>query len=483
MGEDPMNFNLVLNITGKVLMLEGATMVLPLTTAAIYGEDLRPFLYTILILLAVGFVLSRIPYHKHFFSREGFFAVGLIWMLMGVFGALPFYFCGHFASFWDCLVECFSGCTTTGATILPVIETLPRGILFWRAFTHWLGGMGVLVLTTALLPSMGIRSHFLTQAESPGPVFSKLVPKQSKTSKILYGIYCVLTLVEILLLKLAGMPLYDSIIHAFSSAGTGGFSNRNLSVGAYGSPVIEMIIAVFVLLFSINFAMYFLLLCGRVKAVLKSDELRFFLGVVALATLALTINIYPLYASAWESFRYAFFQVTSIISTTGFATADYTLWPQFSQVILMLLMLCGACAGSTGGGIKCSRVLLNFRCLFREIRQIIHPRSVAVVKLDGKVVEESTVRSVLIFTSCYLFITLAATLVVSLDNFTFAESFSAALTCISNTGPGLERFGPMGNFSPFSPLSKVVLSFCMVVGRLEIFPVLVLFSRDSWKRS
>ena len=478
-----MNFKLVLNITGKVLMLEGVCMVPPLAVALLYQEDPLPFFFSIFILVSVGCALARIPYRKHFFAREGFFAVGLIWVLMGIFGALPFYFCGHFATFWDCMFECFSGFTTTGATILPVIETLPKGILFWRTFTHWLGGMGVLVLTTALLPSMGIRSHFLTQAESPGPVFSKLVPKQSQTSKILYGIYCVLTVIEIVLLKVAGMPLYDSFIHAFSSAGTGGFSNRNLSVGAYGSPVIEMIIAVFVLLFSINFAMYFLLLCGRVREVLRSDELRFFLGVVALATLALTINLYPTYASVWESFRYSFFQVTSIISTTGFATADYTFWPQFSQAVLMLIMLCGACAGSTGGGIKCSRMLLNLRFIVREVRQIIHPRSVSVVKLDGKVVEESTVRSVLIFTSCYVFITLAATLAVSLDNFTFAESFSAALTCISNTGPGLERFGPMGNFSPFSPLSKVILSACMVIGRLEIFPILILFCPGAWKRS
>jgi len=477
-----MNFKLVFNITGRLLMMEGASMLLPLVVALLYRESPFPFVFTILILLAVGFALSRLPYEKHFFAREGFFAVGLIWVLMGVFGALPFWFSGYFGSFVDCMFECFSGFTTTGATILTEIESLPRGILFWRSFTHWLGGMGVLVLSSAILPSMGIRSHYLTQAESPGPVSSKLVPKQSQTSKILYGIYFALTAAETVALKLAGMPWYDSFIHAFSTAGTGGFSNRNASVGAYGSPVIEMIIAVFILLFSINFAMYFLLLCGRVRDVLQSDELRFFLGAVTLSTAAITINILPIYKSAWESFRYAFFQVTSIVSTTGFATADYMDWPVFSQVIVLLLMVCGACAGSTGGGMKCSRVLLDLRVLRREVRHVIHPRSVSVVKLDGKVVDESTLSSVLIFTWCYFFIILLATLVVSLDNFSFSTSFSAALTCVSNVGPGLDLVGPSGNFAAFSPASKLVLSACMVTGRLEIFPILILFSRSAWQK-
>ena len=478
-----MNYNLVLNITGKVLLIESAAMLLPLIVALLYGESALPFLYSAGILLAVGFLLSRLPFKKHFFAREGFFTVGLIWIVMGFFGALPFWFCGQFTSFVDCLFECYSGFTTTGATILTDIEALPRGILFWRAFTHWLGGMGVLVLTTALLPSMGLRSHFLIQAESPGPVFSKLMPKQSQTSKILYTIYCVLTVVEVVMLKAAGLPLYDSVIHAFSSAGTGGFSNRNLSVGAYGNPAVEMIIAIFVLLFSINFAMYFLLLCGRVRDVLKSDELRFFLITVTIATLLVSLNIYPIYHSIWQSFRYSFFQVTSIISTTGMATADYMTWPVFSQVVMMLLLLCGACAGSTGGGMKCSRILLLFRCLRREIRQIVHPRSVSVVKLDNKIVPENTLHSVLLFTGCYFLISLTATLVVSIDNFSFAACFTAALTCMSNVGPGLDVVGPAGNFSAFSGLSKIVLSACMVIGRLEIFPILVLFSRGAWKRT
>jgi trk system potassium uptake protein TrkH len=343
--------------------------------------------------------------------------------------------------------------------------------------------MGVLVLLTALLPSMGIRSHYLTQAESPGPVFSKLVPKQSQTSKIQYGIYCTLTLAEVLCLKLAGMPLYDSFIHAFSSAGTGGFSNRNASVGAYGSVAIEMIITVFILLFSINFAIYFLFLSRKFHDILTSDELRFFLGIVAASTVLITLDIRPLYDSIWESLRYAVFQVASIISTTGFGTADYVLWPQTSQMILILLMFCGACAGSTGGGMKCSRVLILLRTVRREIHSIIHPNQVEVVKLDGKVVEEKTIHSISTFVGCYLLVILAATMVISLDGASFSVSFSAALTCVSNVGPGLEIIGPSGNFSAFSALSKLVMSLCMIIGRLEIFPILVLFSRSAWRKN
>lgn len=478
-----MNFKLVFNITGRVLMILGAAMLPALAVALYYGEPGSPFLNSILILLAAGFLLSRLPYEKKMFAREGFFTVGLIWLLMGLFGALPFYFSGCFDSFIDCLFECYSGFTTTGATILTDIEVLPRGILFWRSFTHFLGGMGVLVLTTALLPFMGLRAHFLIQAESPGPVVSKLLPRQTQTSKILYGIYVALTVAETLVLRLAGLPWYDSLIHAFSSAGTGGFSSRNLSVGAYGNPAAEMIIAVFVLLFSVNFAMYFLLLCGRARDVLRSDELRFFLLLAVGATVLISINVFPIYNSAWESFRYGFFQVTSIISTTGFTTADYMTWPVFSQIVIFLLLLCGACAGSTGGGIKCARILLNLKSIFREIRQIIHPRSVSVIKLDGKVVPENTLNSITIFTCCYFIISLLATLVVSLDNFSFSTSFSAALTCMSNVGPGLDAIGPSGNFAAFSALSKVVLSACMVIGRLEIFPILVLFSRRAWRRT
>ena len=448
-----MNIKLVLRLVGRVMAAESFALFFPMAVALLYRESPVSFLLSILIILAISLPLASMRTEKHFFLREGFVSVGLIWLVTGVVGGLPFYFSGYFESFVDCIFETCSGFTTTGATILVDIEALPRGILFWRSFTHWLGGMGVLVLATAILPSLGVPSHYLTQAESPGPVFSKLVPKQSQTSKILYTIYFAMTSLEVVLLKLAGMPLYDAFIHAFSTAGTGGFSNRNASVGAYGSPVIDMIIAVFALLFSVNFSVYFLVLHRRLKEALKSDELRFFLGVVAAATVVITLDLLPIYQNTLESLRYAFFQVASIISTTGFATADYVLWPQLSRLVLVLLMFCGA-----------------------------YPRSVEVVKLDGKVAEESTVHSVLVFVGCYGLILLGAALVVSLDKMPFDVSFSAALTCLSNVGPGLAAIGPTGNFSGFSDLSKLALSLCMIVGRLEIFPILVMFSARTWRR-
>ena len=477
-----MNFRLVFKVAGKTLMVEAITMLLPVLVCLIYQEDPTPFLFTIPLVMVIGFALSLLPSDDHFFTREGFFAVALIWLLVGAFGALPFYFSGYFSSYIDCFFEAVSGFTTTGASILTAVEPLPRGILFWRSFIHWLGGMGVLILTIALLPSLGSRTLHLMRAESPGPVVSKLVPKSSQSSKILYGIYCGLTAIEIIILKIAGMPWYDSIVHSFATAGTGGFSTRNISIAAYGSPAIEIIITIFMLLFSVNFSLYFLLLCGKVKQVLKSDELRFFLIVVALATIGIAVNIFPLYGSVLQSLRYAFFQVASIISTTGFATADYVLWPQLSQFIIVLLMFCGACAGSTGGGIKCSRMLLLLRSIRREIHRIAHPRSVDVIRLEGRVVEEDTLRSVLAFVGCYMLVLLGTGLIVSLDDVSFSVSFSAALTCLSNVGPGLQEIGPVGSFAAFSPLSKVVLSICMIAGRLELFPILVLFSPRTWSR-
>ena len=478
-----MNFRLVFKLCGRLLLVEAALMLLPLITALVYGEDPSPFLKSIPIVAAVGLVLSLIPADRHFFVREGFFAAGMLWILMGLGGALPFWFCGQFPTVMDCVFESFSGFTTTGATILTNIEALPKGILFWRSFTHWVGGIGVLSLSLIVLPSLGAKSQFLTQAESTGPIASKLVPKQSRSSIILYVIYISLTLAEIALLLLAGMPLYDAVLTAFSSAGTGGFSNMNLSIAAYQNPACEMIIAVFLVLFSLNLGLFFLMVCRRFKEVWRNDELRFFLGAVALSTVIIAVNILPMYRDLGTALRYSFFQVASIISSTGFATADYTHWPLFSQTLLVILMICGACSCSTGGGIKWARVVLLLRNIRREIHRIIHPNSVEVVKLDGKVVDEDTIHSILVFIGCYLLIILSASLIISLDNFSYTVSFTSALTCISNVGPGLEMVGPAGNFSAFSPLSKLVMSLCMIIGRLEIFPILILFSRQSWRRA
>ena len=479
-----MNFKTVFRVAGFTLLVEAAAMLLPMGVALYYGEDPSPFLKTIGIMVVLGLLsVFALRGQRKFFAREGFFSVGLIWVLSGVFGALPFWFSGQFGSYVDCFFETISGFTTTGSTILTVIEGLPLGLLFWRSFTHWLGGMGVLILTTALLPFLGINSTHLIRAESPGPVKSKLVPRASQSSKILYAIYLALTVIQVFCLRIAGMPLYDSFIHAFGTAGTGGFSNRNLSVGAYGNPTFEIIITIFMILFSLNFALYFLVLTGKIKQALKSDELRFFLAVTAIATAIISINIAASMPTYADAVRTAAFQVASVISTTGFATADFNRWPELSRMLLVILMFIGACAGSTGGGMKCSRILVILRTIKAQVRSIIHPRAVSVVKLDGAPLSDSTVRTIYTYFATYIIITFASALVVGLDNFSFGTTLTAVITCISNVGPGLEAVGPMGNFAAFSPLSKLVLSMCMVIGRLEIFPILVLFSRSAWKRS
>lgn len=477
-----MNFKLVFHLAGKTLLVEAICMVLPLAVALLYQEDPMPFLLAIGITATAGFLLSLLKSDPTFHAREGFFSAGLIWILASICGALPFYFCGAFASFVDCFFEAISGFTTTGASILPAVEGLPKSILFWRSFTHWLGGMGILVLAIALLPSLGGRTLHVMKAESPGPIVSKLVPRASQSSKILYAIYFSLTLVMVICLLLAGMPLYDTLVNAFAVAGTGGFSVLNISIGGYQNPVFEVIIGVFMLVFSINFSLYFLVLSGKVRQALKSDELRFFALVVGLSVLLISININGMYGSFLTSLRHAFFQVSSIISTTGFSSVDFDLWPEFSRTLLVLLMICGACAGSTGGGIKCSRALLLLKCVRREVRQILHPRSVNVVRLDGRVVDERTLHTVMVFLGGYSLLALLAILVVALDNFSFGTTFAAVISCIGNVGPGLEAVGPMGNYSGFSPLSKLVLSLCMLSGRLEIFPILVLFSKGAWQK-
>ena len=479
-----MNFKTVFRVAGFTLLVEAAAMLLPMGVALYYGEDPSPFLKTIGIMVVLGLLsVFGLRGERKFFAREGFFSVGLIWVLSGVFGALPFWFSGQFGSYVDCFFETISGFTTTGSTILTAIEGLPLGLLFWRSFTHWLGGMGVLILTTPLLPFLGINSTHLIRAESPGPVKSKLVPRASQSSKILYTIYLGLTAIQVLCLRIAGMPLYDSLIHAFGTAGTGGFSNRNLSVGAYGNPAFEIIITIFMLLFSINFALYFLVLTGKLKQALKSDELRFFLAVTTLATIIISINIAASMPTYADAVRTAAFQVASVISTTGFSTADFNRWPELSRMLLVILMFIGACAGSTGGGMKCSRILVILRTIKAQVRSIIHPRAVSVVKLDGAPLSDSTVRTIYTYFATYIFITFVSALVVGLDNFSFGTTLTAVITCISNVGPGLEAVGPMGNFAAFSPLSKIILSFDMIIGRLEIFPILVLFSRSAWKRS
>ena len=478
-----MNYKLMLRTLGRTLQLEALCLLLPLTVALIYREDPRPFFYTILIVGILGSLLVRLRARPDFYSREGFAVVGLIWLVLSLFGALPFWFSGEFASFADCFFESVSGFTTTGASILTAVEPLPRGILFWRSFSSWIGGMGVLIFTLAFLPKVGGRTQVLVQAEATGPVSNKLVPKTALSARILYLIYIVLTVAEIIALCIAGLPLYDSVVTTFATVCTGGFSVMNTSIAAYGLPACEIIITIFMILCSLNFAVFFLVITGRIRQALGSDELRFFLIAVAVAIGLIFVNILPLYESSGRAFLDSCFQVASIVSTTGFATADYTLWPTFSQFILVLLMFLGGCAGSTAGGLKCSRVLLMARCVHRSLRRLSHPRAVKVVKLDGKSMDEDTLNTVLVFFTCFFLLLGAACLIVSLDGFSVTTSCTAALACLSNIGPGLEVVGPMGNFSDFSALSKVVLSLAMLIGRLEIFPILILLQPATWRRN
>ena len=485
-----MNYKMMGRFIAQILSLEGIFM-LPALTISVYLREhpaIRGFAATIVILLAISAALRMLcrGAKSNFYATDGMVCVALSWIILSLTGCLPFVISREIPRFIDALFEIVSGFTTTGASILPAVENLSKGILYWRSFSHWVGGMGVLVFLLAIVPSgergKGFTMHLL-RAESPGPSVGKLVPRMRKTAAILYILYVILTVANIVFLLLGGMPAFEAVCNAFGTAGTGGFSTRNLSIAAYESPAIEVIITLFMLIFSINFALYFLLLCGKVHQALRSDELRFFLAVVAFSTLLISINIWPMYPADGSAVRHAAFQVGSIISTTGFASTDFNLWPEFSRILLVLLMFIGACAGSTGGAIKCSRVLLLLKCIRREIRQVVHPRSVNVVKLDGRVVDEDSLRSVQLFFAAYLFIALGATLLVSVDNFSFGTPFTAVVSCIGNVGPGLELVGPMGNYSAFSGFSKLVLSLCMLIGRLEVLPVLVLFSRNAWKRS
>lgn len=460
-------------------------MLPSLLVALIYGHgDATAFFLAILLVLVTGLVLASIPpSDRHLHTRDGLAIVGLGWIAISFFGALPFWFSGAIPSFVDAFFESVSGFTTTGASILTEIEGLPAGILFWRSFTHWMGGMGVLVLTLAILPSVGGRAMHILKAESPGPAPEKLVPKIGQTAKILYAIYVGLTVMQTVLLMAAGMNLYDALIHAFGTAGTGGFSNRNLSVGAFGSVWIDVIITVFMLAFGVNFALYYQLLRRKPGTVLRDGELRTYLIVAVSAMLLIAFNIWGAVEKSFpEALHHAAFQVASVMTTTGYATTDFNLWPAFSQMILLALMFVGASAGSTGGGLKVVRFLLMFKLLRRELVRLIHPRSVHIVRLGGKPVEEETLTGVLLFFFTYLMVGATAVFLVSLDGKDMLTTTTSVLATISNIGPGLGLVGPMGNYASFSQTSKLVLSLCMVVGRLELFPILLLFVPSFWKR-
>ena len=478
-----MNYRAVGNILGKVLLAEAALLLLPLTAAVLSREPAKPFLVTILLLLIAGAFLTRIPARSAaLFAREGFVCVGLSWILMSVFGALPFVLAGDIPRYIDALFETVSGFTTTGASILEDPEGLSRGCMFWRLFTHWIGGMGVLVFIAAILPVSGDHYIHIMRAEVPGPTVSKLVPRVRKTARILYLIYMGLTALECVLLLWGGMSFYEALLHSFATAGTGGFSTRAASIGAYGSAYIEMVVAVFMLLFGCNFNLFYLLLIGQGAAVLRSEELRVYLGVIAGAVLLIAGNIASVSGGFLPGLRYAFFQVMTILSTTGFSTCDFNKWPELSRWILFLLMFIGGCAGSTGGGMKVSRIVILFKSYLAELKRMILPSRVKRIWFEGRPVSERTVRSVQVFFFVYLLASAVGVLILTLDGRDLTTNLTASVACISNVGPGLGAVGPTGNYAFFSPLSKLTLSFEMLLGRLEIFPMLFLLSPSVWKK-
>ena len=469
-------------VIGRILWTEAALLALPALAALYYGEPALPFLATILLLAAVGLPFRKCPKQTALYARDGFAVVALAWLLMSAFGALPFVLSGDIPNFIDAFFETVSGFTTTGATILTAVEPLAQSILFWRSFTHWIGGMGVLVFVMAVLPMTDGHGMHLLRAEMPGPSVGKLVSRMSDTAKILYGIYLVMTLIEIVLLLLGGMPLFDSCIHAFGSAGTGGFSSKNLSVGAYDNAYFDVVIGVFMLLFGVNFNLYYFLLIRRFRDVFHSEELWAYLAIVGASVLAIAVDILHMYGSFAQSLRFSFFQVSSIITTTGYATTDFNLWPTFSKGILVVLMFIGACAGSTGGGIKVARVVILAKASWGDMRRMLHPNAITITRFEGKTLTDRQVRSVHLFLTVYLLVFTGSFLLLSLEQFDLITTFTALVACINNIGPGLEMVGPMGNFSQFSWASKLLLSFDMLVGRLEIFPMLLLFAPSIWKR-
>lgn len=481
-----MNKRLVLRLLGAILLIEALAMAPSLAISLLYGDgDALALLSSMALLAALGFPAWRFahPREQNLRAREGFLVVALSWVLLSAFGALPFVISGLIPNYIDAFFEAVSGFTTTGATLMGNFDGLPRGVMFWRSFTNWIGGMGVLVLTLALLPQMTGRSSHLVRAESPGPSLSKIVPKMGDTAKILYLIYGALTMIELAALIIAGMSPYDAAIHAMGTAGTGGFSNYGSSVGAFDSAVIDAIITFFMVLFGINFALFYRVLVGGWRDALRSEELRWYLALFAGSTLFVSLMILPQYGTFLNALRYGSFQVATIMSTTGYATADFNLWPQAVKALIVVLMFIGSCAGSTAGGIKVVRVGILCKLGCREVRRTFQPRKVQVVRFEGKGVEENRLTQVSAFFFVYVLLVLAGMFLVSLEGlYDLETNFTAVLTCISNVGPGLGHVGPVENFSGYGPFAKVVLSLLMLAGRLELFPILVLFHPSAWRK-
>ena len=482
-----MNVKMMGKFLSQIIAIEAVFMIPAMVISLCYGETaaVNGFLFALVIMIvAAGLLyLSCRKAGRLFGAREGLVCVGFSWIALSLLGCLPFVFSGNIPKFIDAFFETVSGFTTTGASVVPSVEALDKGILYWRSFSHWLGGMGVLVFLLAIAPSgkgTGFTMHLL-RAESPGPDVGKLVPKMKQTAVILYSIYVVLTILNIIFLLCGGMSLFEAVCTAFGTAGTGGFGIKNDSLAGY-SPYLQNVTTIFMFLFGVNFSIYYLLLLKEFKSAFKDEELRFYLGAAITAIVLIVWNIRPLYDTLEETIRHAAFQVSSIMTTTGYATTDFDLWPSFSKAVLLTLMVIGASAGSTGGGIKCIRVLLLFKILRRNIRQILNPRKVMVVRSNGKPVDEKILSNTNAYLAAYVLIIVISTLLISLDGFDFETNMSAVLACFNNIGPGMAAVGPTCNFAAYSVFSKIILSVNMLAGRLEIFPLLVLLSRSTWAK-
>ena len=480
-----MNHRIVLSTTGTVLYIEAAMMIIPLLIALGFNESRQAlaFLTVILIATALGFLLRRVfpPQRPDIFSKEGFVIVAMAWLALSLVGALPFTISGAIPRYIDALFETVSGFTTTGATLLTDVEALSYSIQFWRCFTHWIGGMGILVFVTIISAKAPDRTMHILRAEMPGPTMDKIVPRVRDGVKILYLIYIVLTLLEFGAFLLAGMPIYDAIIHAMSTAGTGGFGMLNSSMAGY-SPLCQWIVAFFMVLFAINFSLFFLIIMGQWRTALRSHELLCFLSIIVVASGIIAFNIAPMYDSAGEAIRHSFFQVSAIISTTGFATADFTLWPALSQGIIFVLMFFGGCSGSTAGGLKISRIILLAQSIRREMQHVLHPRSTRVVRFENKKVDETIISSCNTYFTLYIVCIAVIFLLICWEPFGLTTNLSAAITCFNNVGPGFGIISPSGNYSAFSPFSKLVLSGAMLLGRLEIYPLLIAMTPTAWAK-
>ena len=478
-----MNLHMIVFILGRILLTVAALLLLPLLVAFIYHETAGFAIgVTAALCFVIGFIAARRkPENRVLYLRDGFTITALSWIVISIVGALPFIISGDISNPVDALFETVSGFTTTGASILSNVEALPYSLLFWRSFTHWIGGMGVLVFLLSLLSLSGGSHVNLMRAESPGPQVEKLTPTVQSTAMTLYGIYIALTLIEIILLLAGGMPLFDAVTLSFGTAGTGGFGVKNDSIASY-APYLQNVITVFMILFGINFNFYFLLLMRKFRRAFGIQEIRVYLGIILLSTVVITVNIYGIYKDAVTAFQQAAFQVGSIITTTGYSTTDFDLWPEASKAILAVLMFIGACAGSTGGGVKVSRCLILFKTMRKELKRLLHPQSVKKIAMDGKSIAHEVVRSTNVYMVAYILIFALSLLIVSFDNFDFTTNFTSVAATLNNIGPGLAAVGPAQNFAGFSILSKFVLIFDMLAGRLELFPLLLLFTKENWQK-